>query len=489
MRTNAPRPPKAAPVLALALAATLASPARAADAPPAPPAPGPAPAPAPKEVALPPGIAARVRSQDLTEAEFRRRLVAATKTEREDPRSGPAVVERLVLEETVVLAEAERLGIRVSAEDYGRRYDELDRLTRTKTLGQQGLADVMREMKTSPAEFRKRLEDQIRKERIASHPSYLGDTLPKEENARYAQVEVVVGDLLKKAKVEREGLPPGVVLRVNGRPITEERLGEELALRLSESEVRRHLREMCLSMLLDQEGLTFTAAQVDEALRLERPLWERMAEEAITPERKTLSFDAFLTYRYGASVEELKASAYRRGLFALRMRLWDALTDDEVRAEWVRGAQAQYGPSVVVTDFVVSFQIPKAVFETSQRRPRAEAQRLAADLVRRARAGERVDALRKEVVERKDRSFVAERRSVVRRGNDLALFEAASAVADGAVTDPVETISEFHVLARETLRPAAPFEKVRDVVRHDLVDAKAQRWVQETLQTQVRTSR
>ncbi|MCC7139592.1 MAG: hypothetical protein IT460_14305 [Planctomycetes bacterium] len=488
MRSSGPRLSKAAPVLALALAVTLGPSARAADPPPAPAAP-PAPAPAPALPPLPPGIAARVRNQDLTEVEFRRRLVTATKADREDPRSGPAVVERLVVEETVVLAEAERLGIRVSAEDYGRRYDELDRLTRTKTLGQQGLSDVMREMKTSPEEFRKRLEDQIRKERIASHPSYLGDTLPKEENARYAQVEVVVGDLLKKAKVERSNLPPGVVLLVNGRPITEDRLGEELALRLSDSEVRRHLREMCLTMLLDQEGLAFTAAQVDEALRLERPLWERMSEEAITPERKTLSFDAFLTYRYGASVEELKASAYRRGLFALRMRFWNALTDDEVRAEWVRGAEAQYGTSVVVTDFVVSFQIPKAVFESSQRRPRAEASRLASDLVRRARAGERVDALRKEVAERKDRSFVAERRSLVRRGNDLPLFEAASAVADGAVTDPVETISEFHVLARETLRPAPPFEKIRDVVRHDLVDAKAQHWVQDMLQTQVRTAR
>ena len=39
-----------------------------------------------------------------------------------------------------------------------------------------------------------------------------------------------------------------------------------------------------------------------------------------------------------------------------------------VRAAWVAGAQGEYGPSLLVTDIQISFEIPKAVVQTVKRR-------------------------------------------------------------------------------------------------------------------------
>jgi hypothetical protein len=466
---------------------------RAGDPPVAAPASPPAAPAAPKQDPLPPGIVARVRGQDVTLADFRLKLAEAVKDELGDPRSGPATVLAILVEETVVQQEADRLGIRVTNADYAKRYDEIDAQVRVKTGGKQTLADVMREKKTPPEEFRARLEDQIRKERIASDPSHLGATLPKDESARIAQIEVVIGELMKKSKIEREGLPDGIVARVNGATINAERYGTQLYLRLANSEVARRLQEHCLTVLLNQEGLQFTPAQVGEALELERPLWARMTDEAIDDAHRTLSFENFLSLRYNAPIGELKTSPYRRGLFALRMKFWKTVTDDDIALEFGRGADKQYGATIVVTEFVVSFEIEKAIMTNTPRRARDDAQRLAADILRRGRSGETAASLMAEIVKAKTRSPIAQRRALLPqgdKGNDQPLFDAVKGIPDGTWNDhPIESMSAFHVLYRETLRPAPTFARMRDVVRHNIVDVRARDWIDDVMRTQVQIAR
>ena len=328
----------------------------------------------------------------------------------------------------------------------------------------------------------------MKKEGIAGHPSNLGASLPKDEGMRLAQVEVVMGKLMKRAKIERAPARSGagpVVVTVNGKALTLADFGRALYLGLAESEVRRHLQEHCLTILLDQEGLDFSAAQVDEALTLDRVLFERMRLEALTEEKRSLGFDAFLQLRYGAPVEELRASRYRRGLFALRQRIWKTVTDAEVKAEWKERAATTYGPSLVVTDVLVSFEIQKAVMSAVKRRTRDEALRLATDFLRRGQAGEPAATIVKEVVAAKTPGILAERRVVLDVGNDLAVFAAAKAMQDGTWGGPIEGLAEFHVIQRESERPAPTFAEIGEVVRQNLVDRRSQAWLQDTLTKQV----
>ena len=365
------RTPRRSPLSALVLAAAVASIARTASGDERPPSPvGPLAA---RPAELPAGVVARVRGRDLSAADFEARLVERLRPEIRVSDSSALGVLQLLIEETVVLQEAARLGIRVSTEDYDRRYAEIDIEVRNRFGGAKSLANVIQEQKMTPQEFRTRIEDQIRKERIAGHPTYLGTSLPKDPSQRLAQVEVVIKQLMKKTIVELDAMPVGIVAKIGGAPITVAAFGAALRARLAESEVRRHLQEICISTLLDQEGLTFTAADVDQELELDRPLYERMRREALSPEKRELPFDGFLQLRYNASIDELHASPYRRGLFALRRRLREGVTDDDVLKAWTQGSQGEYGASIVVTDILVSFQIPKAVSEPAQRRTRDEA--------------------------------------------------------------------------------------------------------------------
>ena len=449
--------------------------------PPPPPTSSPIAPMAPKPVELPADVVARVRGRDLSRADFEARLVTRMLPDLADPASSATGVFQILIEEMIVRQEADRLGIRVSTEDYDRRYAQIDKQVRDQSGGERSLADVVREKRMTGPEFRARLEDVIRKERIAGHPTYLGDALPKDEGARVAQVEVVIKQILKKAVVEREGLPAGVVAKVNGVPMTVAAYGAALHARLAESEIRRIVQETCLTMLLDEEGLAFTAADVDQEIELDRPMFERMRLEAISPEKKALGFEGFLQLRYGASPQELHESAYRRGLFALRRRLRAAVTDDDVLKAWTAGSQDEYGPSVVVTDLLVGFQNEKAVVANTERRSEEEARRVIADFARRLAAGETMKAIEAEIKAKGDRTVVVDRRAVINKGNDLRFYEAAMGLADGAWSPPMTVFSAMHLVRRDAYRPPPKFEDVKSVVRQHLVDQKAQSWLQDRM--------
>ena len=460
-------------------------------APPAVPAAPPTPAPA--RPPLPPGVVARVGTRDVTRAEFRPVLARAVRSELSDPRSGPATVFEVVIAEEVVAQEAARLGIVVTAADVEARYTAFDREVRERSAKRgeaQTLDDVRKEQGMSVEEFRLRLEDQVRKERIAAHPQYLGKSLPKDPNAQVAQTEVVVGELMKKAKVEREGLPAGVSVRVNGKPISDETFGAALEMRLSVSEVRRQLREYCLTILLGDEAKRITDAQVEEEIEAARPLWQRARDEAMTPEMQTLDFETFLQVRFNAPVAELRTSPYRRGIFALRRRLRSQITDDDVLAAYASGTRGEFGPSIAVTQIVTSFRASNTVAEPVKRRVKDDSLRLIRNFERRLKAGESADVIEKEIRAMQDRGIVFERRLLLdhERGNDMQLFAAARGLADGTWSEPVETMSEYTLLRRDSYRPAPTIAVAKPIVREHLVDAQAMKWLQERFLRDIQTA-
>lgn len=460
--------------------------------PPAPGAPsppsGPAAAPpaAPPPPPLPPGVVARVRDRDLTAADIRRYLVERAKKDLSDSGSPASTVLEAFIRETAARQELARLGIVVTEADYQTRYAEIDAEVRRRSNGEQTLEHIRRGQGVSREEFRANLMHAISRERIAAHPQWLGDKLPKDEKSRIAQAEIVMGEVMKRTKVERQGLPAGIVARVGGQDLTEDAYGVALSIYLADSDRKDALREQCIRILLEQEGLTMTPEDIERAIELDRPLWLRAREDATQPEIRTLGFESFVQLRYGATIEELKTNPYRRALLALRDRVRKTVTDDDVLVAWGRGSTTEWGPVILVTDIVISFQIPRAVTEPVRRRPRDEALRLAKDYSRRLKAGENGDAIVKEIEALKERGRAAEPRRLRNFQNDVLLFDAARQLSQGQWSDVVELSSEFHLLRRDGDRPPGTFEEMKPVVREKIVSERMNAWIRERLLADVR---
>jgi hypothetical protein len=422
-----------------------------------------------------------VRGHDVTREEFHRHLAERLSVELEDPRSPASTTLKMTLEEMVVDQEATRLGLAATQADLDRRYAQIDEEVRRHSGGKSTLADLMKTQRKTPEEFREDLRILVLKERIAGHPSHLGDTLPKDEATRIAQIEVVMGQVMSRSKIEREGLPEGVVARVNGQPLTEERFGRALDLRTSTAQ---YLAEYVQSILLKELPLSEEA--FDRAIAEDRAVYERVRLLDPRPEMHSVSYEDYLRARHGRPLEDLRKDPYFRGLLALKDRVRGQVGEDDVRKEWVSGARTTYGAVIHVLDVQVTFRIQNAIVEPVERRKKEEAERIAADYARRLQT-EPLQKILDEIRARKtpegrpDRSIQAVPRAL-REGSDEILFQAAARLADGQWSGPVETLSEIHLLRRDRLVPAPPFEQAKDQVRHDLVVLRANEW----LKTQLR---
>ena len=451
--------------------------------PPPPPAGGRTPVPD-----LPPGVAARVRGQDVTVEQFRLHLARRMSLELADESSPTTTVLKFMTEQRVVEAEAARLGLSVSDAEVTARYDQLDDQVRRLRNGTQTLADVMKMQRTSLEQFRLDLRLQILKDRVASHPSYLGAKLPKDDAARLAQIEVVMGQILARAKIDRTGLPPGVVARVDGRAITEAEFGSALAMRLPEEDVRTVLVEHCAALLLEglvrEEGITVTDADIEAAVEIERARWNRTRTEDARPELQSLSYEDRVQMRYRRPLAELMKDPFFRGYLALQMRFRRTVTDEDVVKQY-KAEEGRYGARIDVTDVVVSFKLSNAVAETTRRRTEAEADRLVADYVRRLKAGDPADAILAEIRGKREPGIVAKRGRLRWLGNEMPIFEQAAKLKDGEWSAPFKTLSEVHLLRRESATDAPPYAAVRDEIREDVVFLRAEKWLREQMETAV----
>ena len=138
-----------------------------------------------------------------------------------------------MVQERVVEQEAARLGVPVTR----RRAQAQVRPSSTTASGgmSNGAKNLRRRDRPRAGSLRSRssgsnLRHELLKEKVAAHQKYLG-LLPKDEKAKIAQIEVVIGELLKKAKVEygircamqhdaARRWRDGVIAQVNGEPIT-----------------------------------------------------------------------------------------------------------------------------------------------------------------------------------------------------------------------------------------------------------------------------
>ncbi len=409
--------------------------------------------------------------------------------------SGPTTVLRQMIEERAVRQEAKRLGIEVLDEEVQAKLDELDTEVKQKTLGRKNLAQVVREQRTSMGELRANLKNQLLKERIAAHPENLGDTIPKDDNLRIIQTEVVITKLLKKTDVkyhwkvatQLEGsetdLPQNVVAAVNGQEITVRQYGEELLLRLPVSDIRQVLVEECKAALTREVALT--VEEMTEVIAQEKKNWLAWRDKASQEAFRHVDYEEYVKLRYHLDLEQMRTDRYFRGLFGLIRQERQKITPEQVRKQWEDNREGRYGDAIRVYDVEILFAPQNPLLGQRTGRDRKEALRLANDYLRRIGTGVTFDQLAREVNARvnkdgkPDPSIRARRLLVRNTASGRLLFEKAKDMKDGQVSRPFETLSEVHVIRRESFEPAPTFEDLEDGILESMAQQNANTWLDE----------
>jgi len=449
-----------------------------------------------KDSDLPEGVVAQVRGRNLTLRGFRIAVAQQQLHRLRDGRSGAFTVLRSVVEEAAVLQECKRLGITVSEADVDARQAQFDRDVRERSGATKTLRDLMREQNTSLAEMRHALEYQIRRQRIAAHPTNLGDSLPKEHGRQLVQIETVITELLKRTKL-REGIPTafagepetldkGVIAvvqadatgRIPATPITMERFGRELILRLPSGDVREMLDRECKSALMSSEGLSLDDTAFDAEIAHQKALWTKQRMLASQTALANVSWEDYFEATQHLTVTEIRKKRYWRGYFALLRRMRAQVSAEDVRKAYEAGREGLYGERVIVTDIVIKFSAGSNTFGTQQRRKR-DALSLARGIPRELARGIPFETLVKQINERKDASFRADRRQLRMVDKDRLLWNHASQLKDGDLSSPVQEIDSVHLLRREKLVPAPTFAEVEPVVREALTRERAREWLRE----------
>jgi hypothetical protein len=264
---------------------------------------------------------------------------------------------------------------------------------------------------------------------------------------------------------------------VNGAPITEAEYGAALLDRLPSERVREILDLECKTALMVVEGVALTDAEMEEELAASRKIWESVREMSSQEAYRSLSFEEFLKAQVNMDVDEVRRDRYHRGLFGLIRRFRAAVSEEEVRKEYDAKATSLYGESILVTDVQITFLQKNALVNPGGRRDHAEALKLGYEVLRKQGAGVPFDQIAREINDRRDRSFTAVRRRLRDTNDDRLLWDRAKDLKDGDVSSVFETLSEVHVLRRESKAPAPTFEKVRDTVREGLARNRAQAWI------------
>ena len=429
---------------------------------------------------------ARVGDRYLTKERLARATVWRVMSDLMEAGSGATTVLRQRIQELVVAQEAARLGVQVTDEELRLEYDRLDKRVRDMSNGAKNLRQVIeREQGLSIVEFLQNLRHELLKEKVAAHQKYLG-LLPKDEKAKIAQIEVVIGELLKNAKVEygvrcamqpeREDLGEGVIAKVNGVPLMHQEFGHQLVLRLPTSRIREIIQEECRAVLTAAWALT--PEQMEALIAVEKERWLKRREMTTQEALRTVSYEDWVKMQYKLDLEGLKQDRYFRGLYGLVEAYRKQVKAEEVQADYDAQKETMYGDRFLVTDVQIAFAPRDDLLGPSGGRTRKEALKLANGILQRASLGVDFDTVAREVNEKRDATFFSRRLRVRNTGNGRHLYEQAKLLQDGQVSRPFETLAEVHVVRREKWIPAPTFADVEDLIRQRLAYTKANEYLE-----------
>jgi hypothetical protein len=432
---------------------------------------------------------ARVKDRYLTKERLAQAVVWRVRQELLEHSSAPLTVLREMVEERVVLQESRRLRLHVSTAEVDAKYRAIEKQVRDLTNGAKTLHEVItREWHQTIADFRANLQHELLKEKVAGHQEYLG-LVPKDEKAKLAQIEVVIGELIEKSRVEY-GLPtalqnepsklaPGVVATVNGEPITLQQYGQKLLVRLPRVRIRSIIHEECRSVLTTSWALT--VEQMDRVIEREKASWHQYREMSTQEALRSLSYEDYVKMQYRLDIAGLRQDRYFRGLYGLVESMRRAVKPEQIRKEYDDKKDTAYGDRYLVTDVQIMFRQRDDLLGPSAGRTRRDALKLANEILRRAHSGVDFERIAREINEKRDATFFARRLRVRNTDNERHLYQQAKLLQDGTVSRPFETLAEVHVLRREKYIPAPTFAQIEDLIRQRIAFGEANEWLEKQM--------
>ena len=404
-------------------------------------------------------------------------------------RSGPRAVLEQLIEEAMVKAECGRLGIQVTKADMQALWNKLDGQVRTRSGGTRTLRDTIKEQGTTPGEFVDQLYHLIRKERIASHPKYLGSKIPANEQAKIQQVGIVIATIRNKTRIEygveivehaQQGQRPAnlgtdVIASVDGAPITKRDFGLALVRRLPGNKVREYLDRECKTGLMTMQGIGLTTDEVRKEIEHIEKLWPLERELKRDEVWKTVSFKDRFETQFNMSMEDVFHDRYAKGLLGLVRKMRAEVTEEEIAKEFELGKKDVYGPHLVADIIEIGFSQKKG-FNVGNRSI-VEARRMANGFAQRLARGEPWEKLATEINMRRDRTMRARTLRLTTADDDRVHYNQAKRLRDGDVGTPYDTLGEICVMRRVGPQPARTLDEIRPFLRELLARRKTREWI------------
>lgn len=451
---------------------------------------------APPDTPLPPlpqNVVAMVEGHPLSFDAFCGVVVQHVQHTLKENMSGPRAILDKLVEEVLIRQWCTKYGIQVTDADVRAKEGDLSREVRRRSAGTQGLEDVLRSEGTSLLEFRMTLLHQLRKEAVAN--ARLGGTLPKDENARLHQANLVTAKLVQQAKVEF-GLPvvghptpvamdPSHVARVGGEPITRQHFGKQLVIRLPDADVRDILDRECKIGVMTVQGVSLNEAALQEEIARMRRLWPLESSVLRRVIWTTVPFDQRFQAQFKQPVASIGNDRFHRGFFGLVRQMRATVTEAEIRAAYevevkdetgkvTVKRQNQFDPHLLVTDVKIGFQKSQEAFRRVVR-VRKEALREARKILADASAGMPFSQIVSAVNARQppDPTFTALKIRVYDSPDDRLIWDRVKNLRDGEVSSPIELIDSVHVMRRESTQPARTYAELKELLREFVARRKA----------------
>ncbi|MFH0945062.1 MAG: SurA N-terminal domain-containing protein [Planctomycetota bacterium] len=269
---------------------------------------------------LPEGTVATVSGEQLLESEFHAYVGREYRFE-----ARATELLQLMIQQQVVLAEAEKQSLGISDRELELRLKALDVETSRQTGGERNLQSILDEQGITREEFLPSLRISLLAEELVRGEFQI----PAGREVPYEKTHLWIQDRLGHATVKTKGLPPEIVVSVNGQPIGEGEFG------------RRYLMDQRQRRSRWQEDFIDTAVIRQAATARDIRLTREEVAAAIEKRRQKVRGDS--RYR-GASLEELLEKTGRdldwfRSSAELRNQI---LLEKMVRAEYPDGGLHRY---------------------------------------------------------------------------------------------------------------------------------------------------
>ena len=410
---------------------------------------------------LPEGVAALVGDEVITMAEFKASLVERfAKTD-----AGREALEAFV-EGEVVRREALRRGVEVSTAEVDAYVAKTERDVIEKSMRTQTLADLLKQEKTTMAEFRKFCRDLLARQKMARQDTGI------EGEISQGALGVWLLDLKSRLGVVVGGpsLPAGVHARIGNYLVTDAIFADRLLDALGEDKLESALWDVAISVAVRQrlaaDGVKIEPADVEDAIEGLRDEFE----EDPRFQQTNLKFEQYVEAVRKLTLDELRRDPLFLAQVGLAKTISRRLTADEIRTYWEENRD-RYGEQRTFIHLLIRADDRRSGPFGGGSRSYAEAKEMIDAVYVRLLRGTPFERLVNEASEDRDKFKRPDRQIPVTKASALpdawkkAVFDAPV----GEVVGPIRSPFGYHLLKVIEVRPDPGFERSRDRIARDLV--------------------